>query len=179
SVTCLWVACDPYTTRSVWGVEGNAQATNCGRENKDGVDFSKSDTEGYERYLALYHTPHEYGGCQGCRFFLMCKGNCPGTALDGDWRNRSQDCPVWYPLLEHLEAEMLADGRAPISRHPQREQIEAMFLEAWASGQNTSMAHCLTRLSHDGRAGSGPPGAPGNRPHGDSPHRDHTDAIRR
>src|SRR5205823_4046579 len=72
--TCIWMACDPYTTSAVRGVEGNGQRSNCGRTNKDGIDFSKSDTPGYERYLALYSTPQECGGCQGCRFFLMCKG---------------------------------------------------------------------------------------------------------
>ena len=75
STTCVWNACDPYTTRAVQGVEGHGQRSNCGRTNKDGIDFVKADREGFERNLALYHTPQAYGGCQGCRFFVMCKGN--------------------------------------------------------------------------------------------------------
>src|SRR5205814_3871036 len=98
--TCIWNACDPYTTRAVQGVEGNGQTSNCGRTNKDGIDFTKAGTEGYERYIALYHTPQEYNGCQGCRFFLMCKGQCPGTAVEGDWRNRTEHCEVWKGLYE-------------------------------------------------------------------------------
>src|SRR5262249_31145643 len=31
STTCVWNACDPYTTRAVRGVEGNGQRSNCGR----------------------------------------------------------------------------------------------------------------------------------------------------
>lgn len=44
STPCVWNACDPYTTRAVRGVEGNGQRSNCGRTNKDGIDFVKSDT---------------------------------------------------------------------------------------------------------------------------------------
>ena len=88
TTTCTWTGCDPYTTRAVHGM-GDGQSSNCGRTNKDGVDFTKASRAGFERYLALYHTPREYGGCKGCRFFLMCKGQCPGTAMGGDWRNRA------------------------------------------------------------------------------------------
>ncbi len=75
--SCIWNACDPYTTQAVRGVAGQGQRNNCGRTNKDGIDFGKADTPGYERYLALYQTPQEAGGCSGCSFFLMCKGQCP------------------------------------------------------------------------------------------------------
>ena len=101
--TCIWKGCDPYTTSAVRGVEGQGQRSNCGRTNKDGIDFVKADTPGFERYLALYQTPQEHGGCRGCRFFLACKGQCPGTAVDGDWRNRTQHCEVWMTLYEHIE----------------------------------------------------------------------------
>ena len=36
----------PYTTRAVQGVEGHGQRSNCGRTNKDGIDFVKADREG-------------------------------------------------------------------------------------------------------------------------------------
>jgi uncharacterized protein len=85
NTTCIWNACDPYTTKAVHGLEGNGQKSNCGRTNKDGIDFVKADTEGFERYIALYQTPQENGGCRGCRFFLMCKGQCPGTSINRDW----------------------------------------------------------------------------------------------
>ena len=104
STTCVWNACDPYTTRAVQGIEGHGQRSNCGRTNKDGIDFVKADREGFERYLALYHAPQEAGGCQDCRFFLMCKGQCPGGAIDGDWRNRSSKCELWMALFERFEA---------------------------------------------------------------------------
>lgn len=142
--TCIWNSCDPYTTRAVQGVEGNGQQSNCGRTNKDGIDFTKAQSEGFERYLALYMTPQEYNGCQGCRFFLMCKGQCPGTAVDGDWRNRTEHCEVWKGLFRHLEEQLLEGGQTPLSvRSEERLRIEKMFFDSWASGQNTRVAAIL------------------------------------
>lgn len=145
--TCIWNACDPYTTRAVRGVEGNGQRSNCGRTNKDGIDFTKSDQEGYERYIALYHTPQEYGGCKDCRFFLMCKGQCPGTSIGGDWRNRSEHCSVWMGMYAYLEDKMLAEGVAPLSQSPLRPEVEKRMLAGWASGHNPMICTILGEMN--------------------------------
>jgi uncharacterized protein len=147
NTTCVWNACDPYTTRAVRGVEGDGQRTNCGRTNKEGIDFVKAAEPGYERYLALYHTPQEHGGCRDCRFFLFCKGQCPGTAIDQDWRNRTEHCEIWKTLFARAEAEMMKRGWRPLSRHPLRRSLEALFLDAWAAGENLSIAATLRQLS--------------------------------
>jgi uncharacterized protein len=169
--TCVWNACDPYTTRAVRGVEGHGQASNCGRTNKDGIDFVKSPTEGFERYLALYQTPQEHGGCAGCRFFLMCKGQCPGTAIDSDWRNRTRDCDLWKGLFRHFEDELLDAGESPISVRPERRELEGAFVRLWEQGQTTTIAG-VTRMVTD------QPGVSGNNGHGDVAHGDvpHGDA---
>jgi uncharacterized protein len=130
--SCVWRACDPYATAAVRGIEGNGQSSNCGRTNKDGVDYLKADQRGYERYIALYHTPPEHGGCQGCRFFLMCKGQCPGTAIGGDWRNKTEHCSIWKSLFATLEQQLIREGETPLSIHPLREQKEAEALARWA-----------------------------------------------
>jgi uncharacterized protein len=142
---CIWNACDPYTTRAVQGVEGNGQLSNCSRTNKDGIDFTKSEIEGYERYIALYHTPQQYGGCKGCRFFLMCKGQCPGTAIDGDWRNRSEHCEVWKGLFGQLETRMFENNLSPISVAKERKQLEEFFIQKWKEGQETSIEHAISQ----------------------------------
>ena len=49
--SCTWLGCDPYNTAAVQGVEGNGRRSNCGRTNKDGIDFEKADTRGMERSL--------------------------------------------------------------------------------------------------------------------------------
>ena len=178
SVTCVWNACDPYTTRAVQGIEGDGQRTNCGRTNKDGIDFVKADQEGFERYLALYHTPQAYGGCKDCRFFLMCKGECPGTAIDGDWRNRTQDCRVWYTLYEQLEAQLTDQGKDVVTQYPARLELEGIFLDAWANGRYTNIASAIKqweRQTEQAANSSGTNGHGDYTDHGDIPHRDHTD----
>jgi len=152
--TCVWNACDPYTTRAVSGVEGDGRRSNCGRTNKDGIDFVKSDGEGFERYVALYQTPQEHGGCKGCRFFMMCKGQCPGTAIDGDWRNRSEHCNTWKTLFRRFEDEMLDAGIVPVSAHPFRRRLEAMMVDGWSNGHNVAIADAIARLR--GELGSAP-----------------------
>ena len=144
SVACVWNACDPYTTQAVQGVEGQGQRSNCGRTNKDGIDFAKAGNPGFERYIALYATPQEHGGCQECRFFLMCKGQCPGTAIDGDWRNRTEHCEVWQTLYGRLEAELVAQGMIPVSLRPERRDLEDAHLQRWAKGQNARMSEWVT-----------------------------------
>ncbi|MBZ5715954.1 aKG-HExxH-type peptide beta-hydroxylase [Nannocystis pusilla] len=136
---CVFRACDSYTTAAVSGVEGDGQSSNCGRTNKDGVDFTKADRAGYERYVALHRTPQRDGGCKDCRFFLMCKGHCPGTAIDGDWRNRSEHCEVHKRLFVDAEDELRAAGELPLSLHPLRARVEAGMLAAWARGDNPTV----------------------------------------
>jgi uncharacterized protein len=145
--SCIFHACDAYATKAVIGVEGDGRLSNCGRTYKDGVAFLKSETGGYERQLALHVTPWEEGGCKGCRFFLMCKGNCPGTAIGGDWRLRSADCSLWFSLFEDIEQEMLARGEMPLSQSSHRIQIEQMILDAWSTGFNPSLASLCSKVA--------------------------------
>ncbi len=178
STTCVWNACDPYTTHAVRGVEGTGQSSNCGRTNKDGIDFVKAPVEGFERYLALHLTPQEAGGCAGCRFFLMCKGQCPGTSIDGDWRNRSEQCELWKGLFRRLEDDLLDQGEQPLSASPERVDLEQAFVELWSSGRTLSIAGTRRWVAagKDGGTGAGGDGAGGSThgdvPHGDIPHGD-------
>ncbi|MBI4854397.1 MAG: radical SAM protein [Acidobacteria bacterium] len=146
STTCVWMACDPYTTASVQGIEGDGKQSNCGRTNKDGIDFIKAKTVGYERYLALYYTPQEFGGCNECKFFLSCKGQCPGTAIDNDWRNRTEHCGLWKELFQRMEERLVNQGKTPISLHPDRPVIEDAMLKAWEQGSNPTLSSLVTKL---------------------------------
>jgi uncharacterized protein len=138
-VTCVWRACDPLTTPAVQGIEGDGSASNCGRVNKEGVGFGKAARRGYERYIALYQTPQEHGGCQDCRFFLACRGHCPGTAIDGDWRNRTEHCGVLKRLFALFEDRLRAEGVEPVSLSPRRREIEQKTVLAWSRGLNLSI----------------------------------------
>lgn len=145
-VSCIWTACDPYTTRAVQGIEGRGQKSNCGRTNKDGVEFVKSSIQGFERYIALYHTPQELSGCKDCRFFLMCKGQCPGTSVDGDWRNRSEHCQIWMSIFEKLEKELQEEGVTPLSLSPDRPELEKLAIEHWSKGNHISLKRLVSLL---------------------------------
>ncbi|QRY55976.1 radical SAM protein [Sphingobacterium siyangense] len=133
---CVWSACDAYTTEAVSGIDGQGRKNNCGNTDKEGINFQKPRKQGYERYLALYHVPDKYGGCQNCRFFLQCKGQCPGTAKDGDWRNKSENCALFKVLFEEIEQEIVSEGITPISLHPNRKFWEKKLLDQWADGKN-------------------------------------------
>ncbi|WP_084134524.1 radical SAM protein [Paenibacillus harenae] len=148
--SCVWHSCDPYTTQSVRGIEGNGQSSNCGRTNKDGVDYIKANKTGFERYLSLYHTPQEYGGCKDCRFFVMCKGQCPGTAIDGDWRNRSELCRVWKELFVYIEDKLVRKGFSPLSLQPLRFTVEKKMLEQWERGKQTTIQSIMRDLETTG-----------------------------
>ncbi|MES2275311.1 MAG: radical SAM protein [Bacteroidota bacterium] len=144
--SCVWNACDPYTTSAVHGVEGDGKRTNCGRTNKEGIDFVKAQLPSYARYVALYNTPQEYGGCKGCRFFAMCKGHCPGTSIEGDWRNRTEHCDVWKALFSIKEREMLDKGKTPLSRHRNLQYIETVLVKNWALNKNPSIKNIISHI---------------------------------
>lgn len=144
AASCVWQACDPYTTHAVHGVEGFGERSNCGRTNKLGIDFVKADTTGFERVLTLWATPQRDGGCADCRFFAMCKGQCPGSALDGDWRNRSGQCALWMTLFKRIEAELVAEGLVPLSLDPRRSALEHTLLETWSTGNAVTIKSILS-----------------------------------
>jgi uncharacterized protein len=179
-VTCVWSSCDPYTTPAVQGVDGHGNASNCGRTNKDGVAWLKADTRGHQRQLALYETPREHGGCKDCRFFMMCNGQCPGTALDGDWRNRSEDCEVYLALFQHQERQLLDTGVVPLSLAVNRRELERQFLDSLGGvlggGQHGDHSDHGDSDHGDHTDASPQPHTHGDHEdHGDSPHGDHTD----
>lgn len=184
-VTCTWTACDPYTTPAVHGVDGQGNLSNCGRTNKDGITWLKAEEHSRERQLALYNTPQEHGGCQGCRFFMQCKGQCPGTAIDGDWRNKSVDCGLWMALLTIKEAQLLAKGILPMSQAPDRLDREKKYLNSLmssAGAYNVNSEHGdkphgdHTDLALIGKGPEDHGDAPhGDMDHGDAPHGDHDD----
>lgn len=151
-VSCVWSACDPYTTDAVRAVDGLGESTNCARTNKEGVAWRKADQHGYERQLSLYHTPQEFNGCKGCRFFVMCKGECPGTGEGQDWRNRTDQCGTWKALFEHYERKLLDVGIAPVSRSPDLPVVERVMLDAWARGENLPIWRAL-EIAGTGRMG--------------------------
>jgi uncharacterized protein len=77
----------------------------------------------------------------------MCKGQCPGTAVDGDWRNRTEHCEVWKTVYGKLEEELLGEGKVPVSARADRTEIERFLLAGWAKGEMTFMSSVTRRQS--------------------------------
>lgn len=135
SVTCTFHSCDYYSTDAVRGVNGQGERVNCNRTNKDGFEQIKAEQHGYERQLALYNTPKEYGGCKDCRFFIFCKGQCPGTGIKYDWRNKTNLCQMYYNLFEYFEKDYLEKGVLPLSKSILLKKLEEEMYKIWASGR--------------------------------------------
>ncbi len=153
SVTCIWEGCDPWVTKAVHGIEADGSRSLCQRVHKDGRQWLPAEGGTTRiRPAILWATPQADGGCHGCRFFLQCQGQCPGTAIDGDWRKRTRDCATWFAVLERLEAEMLERGESPASQSQDLAQRIAASLEG---------AHRRSGRQEHGDA-----------PHGDAPHGD-------
>ncbi len=155
-VTCVWGACDPWVTAAVRGIAADGGRTICPRVHKDGLQRLPALPGPLVRQIVLTETAQEENGCRGCRFFTVCKGQCPGTAIGGNWRNRSTDCALWRGLLEHVESELEARGVVPVSKRPDRELILARMARAWAAGIAASNRGCIEDRYRDGRPGSGP-----------------------
>lgn len=158
SATCIWNDCDPWTTPAVHGIGPDGSRSLCQRVHKDGRQWAPMPgAPARIRQAVLWATPQERGGCAGCRFFLACGGQCPGTAIGGDWRRRSSDCALWFALLSDVEAELVARGEQPASLAPDLGERVARRLAWYAAG-----------------AAGGHGDAHGDAPHGDG-HGDHSD----
>jgi len=131
--TCTFNACDPYVTSSVADISTNG-VNGCGRPHKDGFEWNKGKTPSYIRELSLYHTPQEYGGCKGCEYFIVCKGHCAGTGINGDWRNRSEYCELHKKMFEQYEKKLEEVNEVPITKHPMKDEIEKIMIEGYENG---------------------------------------------
>jgi uncharacterized protein len=146
-VNCTWKSCDPLNTQAVYGVEGDGALSNCGRTNKEGIEWYKADKNAYLRYISLYNTPDEMGGCKGCRFFMACGGSCPGESDKGDFRNKTIHCGTQKALLGFYEQKIIEEGGEPITLSPLRPLIEGVMLESFAKDSNAkTIAHSLSTL---------------------------------
>ena len=102
NVVCTFGKCDPFATIATTAVDPDG-ASSCGRGFKDGIRLLRDDPPQTTRYTLLERTPQEYGGCQECKWWDVCHGGCPGSAIDKDWRNRTEFCELWKALFESYE----------------------------------------------------------------------------
>lgn len=137
SVGCVWKPCDPMNTPSVFGVEGNGQVSNCGMVNKEGIEWTKSkDYSPYVRPQILYYTDQDKKGCKDCPYFIACNGYCTGSAIDGDFRNRTVHCQTIKKMMTFYEDKAVRQGSIPFSKRKDRQKLESAYLNLIAHGQD-------------------------------------------
>jgi uncharacterized protein len=135
TANCIWKSCDSMNTGAVYGIEGNGQLSNCGMVNKEGIEWTKANDTSYVRDLILYQTEHEYGGCKGCPYFVACNGYCPGSSIDGDWRNKTTYCSSLKKMFAYYETKVESQGIVPYSKRPGRERMEEIYINEISSGR--------------------------------------------
>lgn len=122
---CVNNKCDVHNAGAAKITRGDGETTGCGKTwgaVGDGVPFLQGDStgneygEGEERYEMLKQVPggpgtpqeEDQGGCKGCKYWNVCQGGCPSSALDEDYRNRTRWCEAKYALYERVEKDMRA-----------------------------------------------------------------------
>jgi len=100
--TCIYHQCDPFWTNSAHVILGDGGIRNCMKTVLSG-NVLQGEAPIKIRYEALFNTPKENGGCKRCRYWPICSGLCPSEGIDGDWRNKSVFCEVYYSLYEKIE----------------------------------------------------------------------------
>lgn len=148
---CTWNNCDPLNTSAVYGIEGDGGLSNCGRTNKEGIDWYKTEETSFERYISLYHTPQNLGGCQGCRFFMLCGGSCPGEALENDFRNKTLHCHTQKVILGYYEKMALEKGITPFSKREDLKELENVMMNGFMNNQNVKIMDAINTVEYHKR----------------------------
>jgi Arylsulfatase regulator (Fe-S oxidoreductase) len=143
NTSCIWNRCDFLNTQSVYGIDGDGGLSNCGRTNKEGIEWYKVDNNSYERYISLYHFPQEYGGCGGCRFFLLCGGGCPGEGVDNDLRNKTIHCSTKQSLFEFYESKLEENNILPFTKSDKIKLYEQITIDGFMRRENIPMEYIL------------------------------------
>ena len=153
--TCVFNACDIWKTGAETAITADGSIGVClkGGAALDGIQALAADTTGAERIQTLPAIPQAQGGCQGCEFWGLCGGGCPGSGIDNDWRNRTRFCEAYKTLFGYIRSRL--KGLMPgIALKDPGERAKR-----WAGAATTGGAH------GDGHGDE----------HGDKPHGDHTD----
>lgn len=143
---CIWQNCDSMNTSAVYGIESDGGVSNCGRTNKEGINWHKADDSGFERYISLYNTPQEIGGCKGCPYFSFCGGGCPGESFDGDFRNKTMYCGTHKALYSFYENVMTDKGETPFTQTEELKQVENVLVEGFLRGNGLKVVQARKLL---------------------------------
>jgi uncharacterized protein len=131
-------------TRSIRGRpghRGHGQRSNCGRTNKDGIDFVKPTV----RVRTLPRLCRATGSRWLSRLPVLpdVQGAVSSGSINGDWRNRSSKCDLWMALFS-LRGRAHRRRAARRCRSARRRALEAFALRQWTAGKSPiSTRNCL------------------------------------
>jgi len=112
-VVCIFNGCDPYASNGGIAITSTGKLTPCHKFYTEELEYTFPQTS--LRDYILQNTD-----CKGCRYFPYCHGGCPANARDGDWRNKTQWCPVWKTLWEYFEKRLRFMGFKPVEKSCKR-----------------------------------------------------------
>ena len=154
--TCVFNACDVWRSGAETAIMEDGSIGVClkGGAALDGIQALAAGAGGKERIQALRAIPQKLGGCQGCEFWGLCGGGCPGSGIGNNWRNRTRFCGAYKTLFQHIRFRLKG------------------IMPGIALKDPTERAKRWTGTSATGGTGHGD--GHGDE-HGDKPHGDHTD----
>lgn len=104
NLVCGFKDCDPWSSTAEMTMMGNGEIGTClhAAGALDGLQMIRGDNQSFTRSEVLKQIPQESGGCKDCKYFHMCRGNCPGQAIGNDWRNKSRFCQGYQMTFEYI-----------------------------------------------------------------------------
>lgn len=108
---CFRNPCDPYSTYNILDVFADGSFSSCIFTQMNNKSMMPLQVRSFERCHALFWTPQEEGGCQGCKWWTACYGGCPGNAHDP--RKRDTSCEAYKMLFEKVWQRMVEKGMNP------------------------------------------------------------------
>ena len=93
---CIISRCD-YLTTTCETIMGDGSLARCDRCFQEGY-FGRGNDKNFIRSEALKNTE-----CNGCKYFEICGGGCPGEGKLGDARHKTYYCESYYAVYEYLE----------------------------------------------------------------------------
>jgi uncharacterized protein len=173
SANCSLMECDPWRTEGEVCILGDGSIGSCLKTGagRDGIQALAAESRSSLRSELLRGLPMEEDGCGRCRWWLVCRGGCPGAGEGGDYRARTRFCSAYRRLFEFIEDRLrglLPNIVLATTADAECAAVTAASLESstWRSSLRRPLEE-LIRLADKGRA---------RQIVIDNPHHDHTDA---
>jgi len=150
---CTFMGCDPFHTQSAMVVLEDGSISNCMRTNKEYI-LLRHPARYNTRDEILENIDQKYGGCKNCKYWNACRGGCPSSGINNDWRNRTHVCSLWKALFQFYE-NILNYCDIPVLLEKPKQEITKRNIH-----QEEGVKEKLQEVQSQ---------------HGDAPHGDHSD----